>query len=184
MKNLSINPHVFDSILEKNEEILWISKPNFIAFLSTGLPFLAFGLMWGALDYSLFSAAKAQQNTPTLFIIMHLAPFYLSILNMFRLLLVYKNTYYGITKHRLLYRGGFFGIDSKSIEYDKVQSLEINVNPLENILKVGTIKVQLAAVGYNNRPQYNNFVGIETPNEVFKKVKETSRLARESHVLV
>jgi uncharacterized membrane protein YdbT with pleckstrin-like domain len=180
MNNPSINSQVFNPILDKGEKLLWTDKPHFWAFLATGVPFLIMGLCWGAFDYSVFKGAT--RATP--FMLFHLAPFFLSVGNILRLLLVYQNTYYGITNRRLLFRGGFFGIDCKSIEFDKIQSLEVNINPLENVLRVGTIRAQLASAGYNNKTQTQNFIGIVSPYDIYKKVKEASTMSRESQVLV
>jgi hypothetical protein len=190
------NKNNFGPILESDEQILWTGKPFFPIFLATGIPFLIFGLLWGAFDLQFvhLSQKTGEENINGFlipFMAIHLAPFYLSVLNILRLSLVYKNTLYAVTNKRLLFRGGFFGINYKSLEYDKIQNIEVAVNPLEKICNVGTIKAQTAGFAYNQGFSFNGqfnsnhkIIGISSPYEVFKKIKETSSLVKDSQLLI
>src|SRR5690554_582770 len=176
-------PPEFEAVRDNNETIYWVDQPTFVPFMSTGIPFLIIGIIWFLISYPLmsnilFDASFSFVAFPLgLFYVLHQFPFYGSILNMIRLLLVYKNTYYAYSNKRLMVRTGFFGTDFKIIDYDKIQNLEINVNPLEKLFNVGTIRVFSGEVVVrNNRSQsvYTSFRAIKDPYQVFKELKTVS----------
>ena len=51
----------------------------------------------------------------------------------------------------------------------KIADLEVNVNPLENALGVGTIRARLDAT-----KMYYSFTGIENPYGVYKELKKVA----------
>jgi uncharacterized membrane protein YdbT with pleckstrin-like domain len=173
-------PPEFASVKDDDETIFWTGRPRFVPFIAQGIPFLIFGLIWGAFDsmfFSQFNALGGMQGFMFLFMLLHLFPFYGSILNMLRLILVYRNTFYAYTDKRLMLRSGFFGIDFKAIDYDKIQNLEVNVNPLERFLNVGSIKVftgEYQTTKNGTRAIFSQFTAIENPYEVFKQIKQVS----------
>jgi hypothetical protein len=71
-------------------------------------------------------------------------------------------------------RSGFWGIDIKAIDYDKIIDIEVNVNPIENLFGVGTIKAFSGGAGDDSRRLNDRFIAISNPYEVFKKIKEVS----------
>ena len=173
-------PPEFDAVKDNDETIYWTGQPKFIPFLAKGIPFLIIGLLWGAFDLfflmNMMSIGVAQPFI-WIFMLLHLFPFYGSILNMFRLALVHHNTFYAITSKRLMLRTGFFGIDFKAVDYDKIQNLEVNVGPLEKLFNVGTIRAftgEYAHTKNGTRPLFNEFIAIEEPYEVFKQIKQVS----------
>ncbi len=182
MKQFENIPPEFEAVKDDHEEIYWTGKPLLIPFLATGVPFLVIGMIWGVITFSFFSDGFMFNEFMfngfmTMFMILYLFPFYGSILNMLRLILVYQNTYYAYTNKRLMLRTGFFGTDFKTIDYDKIQNIEVNVNPLERLLHVGTIKMYTGEVGRSKNGTYSiytNFIGIENPYEVFKQIKQVS----------
>ncbi len=178
MKRLENIPPEFEAIKDDNETIFWSSKPTFIPFVATGIPFLIVGIIWGIIDFSIFrNGFMYLGGWLNLFMLLHLFPFYGSIINMIRLVLVSNNTYYAYTNRRLMLRTGFFGTDFKTIDYDKIQNIEVNVNPLERVLNVGTIKIYTGEVGRSKNGTYSiytRFIGIKNPYEVFKQLKQVS----------
>jgi hypothetical protein len=135
-------PRAFEVVKDADEEIHWLGKPNFWAFITRGIPFLCIGLIWGAIDYFGFirNMDSEMAGFAIPFFALHLFPFWASILNMVRLFLVHGNTYYAFSNKRLMMRSGFWGTDFKVIDYDKISDLEVNVYPIENSLGVGTIQ--------------------------------------------
>jgi len=169
----------FESIRYQNEEIFWAGKPAFVPFLVTGIPFLIFGLIWGAIDYYAFILPMGKGNGQFLgfaipFFALHLAPLWLSILNMLRLFLVHGNTFYAFSSKRLLARTGFWGADFKTVDYDKIFDLEVNVNPVESMFGVGTIRAFSGRTTSKGARIYDRFTAISNPYEVFKRIKEVS----------
>jgi uncharacterized membrane protein YdbT with pleckstrin-like domain len=113
----------------------------------------------------------------TLFMLFHLFPFWGSLLNMIRLVLIYRNVSYAITTKRVMLRSGFFGIDFKAVDFDKIQNIEVNVGPLEKMYNVGSIRIfsgEAASTKNGMRSLYDTFKAIENPYAVFKQLKQVS----------
>jgi hypothetical protein len=170
-------PQQFRVVKDADENFIWAGEPMFLPFLCTGIPFLIFGLLWGALDYFGFiqHIGKIKNGPPPGFLIpffaLHLLPLWISIINIFRLILVHKNTFYSITNKRVMMRSGFWGIDFNAIDYDKISDIQVTVNPLENILGVGTIRISAGKVNSKGSSLTDDFIGVQNPYEVFKKIK-------------
>ena len=166
-------PKQFLAVKDNDEQFLWIGEPQFLPFVCTGIPFLIIGFAWGAIDYFGFiQHVKANQmGFAVPFFAMHLFPFWGSILNIFRLILVHKNTFYTITNKRVMMRSGFWGIDFNAIDYDKISDIQVTVNPLENMLGVGTVRFSAGKVSSKGNPLTDDFIAVVNPYEVFKKVK-------------
>jgi PH (Pleckstrin Homology) domain-containing protein len=172
-------PQAFQAVRDKDEKFLWVGMPARVPFLVSGIPFLVLGCIWGSIDYFGFIRHMGGPHGIPLgfaipFFALHLFPFWGSILNMVRLTLVVGNTYYAVTSRRLMFRSGFWGTDFKSIDFDQIVDLEVNVNPIENGYGVGSIRVVTAGLTSRGRPIFESFVGISNPYEVFKKIKEAA----------
>lgn len=174
--NLTSTPKQFEQILDKEEKSFWIGKPKFIPFLTTGLPLLILGIIWFCIDYFGFikNMDSEMAGFAIPFFLLHLMPFWVGILNIFRLILVYNNTYYTYTNRRIIMRSGFWGTDFKAIDYDKISDIEVNVNPIENMFNVGTIKAFSGYVNNKGNRVYDSFIAIENPYDVFKMIKQIS----------
>jgi len=169
-------PSQFSNVVDRDEKFFWIGEPALLPFVLSGVPFLIFGLIWGAFDYFGFirHMPPGQMATMIPFFALHLFPFYASILNMFRLFLVHKNTFYAETNKRVMMRSGFWGLDFKMIDYDKISDVEVNVNPIENMMGVGTLRFYSGRTNSKGNSITDNFMAVPDPYEVFKKVKEIS----------
>ncbi|MBS3991193.1 MAG: PH domain-containing protein [Erysipelothrix sp.] len=175
-------PAEFEVVKDYDEHILWNGKPSFVPFLAQGIPFLLIGLVWGAFDYffvmSILNDGFGGMSTFLIpFMLVHLFPFWGSILNMFRLALVYKNVSYAITTKRVMLRSGFFGIDFKAVDFDMIQNMEVNVGPLEKLFNVGSIRLfsgEAMSTKNGMRSMYDTFKAIENPYGVFKQLKQVS----------
>ncbi len=177
-------PPEFEQVKDDNESILWVGQPKLVPFLVQGVPFLIFGFFWGAFDFFFImnfmsvGPVGGFGNLLSIFFLLHMFPFYGSILNMLRLMLVYRNTRYAYTNKRLMFRTGFFGIDFKAVDYDKIQNIEVNVGPLEKLLNVGSIRFftgEFTTSGdHGTRSIYNQFKAIEDPYAIFKAIKQIS----------
>ena len=164
----------FDVIKDDDESIIWVGSPEFIPFILKGVPFLMFGILWGTFDFFFFLNADDKDIALNLFMLLHMAPLWLSIGNFARLILVHPNTHYAYTNKRLLLRSGFWGIDFKSIDFDKISDIEVNVNPIEAIFSVGSILTYTGRVNDDRTSTTDNMIAIKLPYEVFKQIKKIS----------
>jgi len=174
-------PPEFEAVKDNDETILWTGQPALIPYLTRGIPFLIFGLFWGFFDLFFimnmikFGGGMGLFMIPFFFV--HLFPFYGSILNIVRLALVHRNTRYAVTNKRLMLRSGIWGIDFKSLDYDRISNLEVNVNPLEKLFNVGSIRAytgETVVTRNSSRSVFNEFISIADPYEVFKQIKQVS----------
>ncbi len=160
---------LFNEVLDDDEEIIWSGKPSFLPFILWWFGFLIFGIIWWIMDLKIL-----QKPWFNLFMIIHTVPFWWSILNMIRLWFVFPNTAYAYTNKRVLIRWWFRWIDYKAIDFDKIQNIEINVNPIENYLKVWTIEIFSWETTSKWGSLTNDMIWIKEPYTVFKNLKKTS----------
>lgn len=165
-------------ILDNDEKVLWEGKPTFLPFVASGLPFLGFGIIWGIMDYGFIQKAFTSPSSLDLtfvpFFLLHLMPLWLGFLNVARLFLVFNNTTYATTNKRILLRTGFWGIDFKSIDYDKILDVRVDVNPFESMFGVGSIKINTGLMGGRGTSIYDSITAIHNPYGVFKQIKTVS----------
>ena len=169
-------PQEFNAVRDKDEQILWAGRPVLAPFLLTGIPFLMIGLIWGSIDY--FGFIRQMKGIPAGFAIpffaLHLFPLWGGIANMARLVLVSGNTFYAFTNKRLMMRSGFWGTDFKTVDYDKITNMEVDVNPIENMMGAGTIRAYSGSTNSRGNPVADQFTAIQQPYDVFKRIKEAS----------
>lgn len=175
----------FRDILDSNERIIWSDKPHILVHLASGIPFLIIGILWGIMDSFIFGGFMSFDGGfgmggmfgfLSIFMLLHMMPLWLGVGNMIRLILVYRNTYFCYTDKRIIIKTGFMGVDYKIKDFYDIGNVEVNVGPLENMLGVGTIRIDEEYVhGHNNsrRRVGNRFYGIKNPYDVFKALKET-----------
>ena len=167
----------FESVTEPGEKILWQGKPVFLPFVLHAIPMLAFGMFWGAFDLGLIGAVSrnpAHQASPSFlvfFLILHSFPAWGSILYSIYLVLVHGNTLYAYTNRRMLMRGGLFATSFKSIDYDRIQELDVTVGLLDRLFDVGTVRAFSGSLTSKGARIYDRFVSIRDPYGVYRAIK-------------
>jgi hypothetical protein len=168
----------FDSVKDDDEEILWTGKPKFLPYLATGVGAGIGAFIFVGIYYLMTKNVKNEDGSTGGFQIWFAAlPIGFFLWEFFRKMFSYGNTSYGYTNKRVMIRTGFIGTDFKSIDYDKISDIEVTVNFIERAFNVGTIKF------FSGRTEtdegrttklYDRWEAIESPYEVFKKVKQVS----------
>jgi membrane protein YdbS with pleckstrin-like domain len=168
----------FESVTEPGEKILWQGKPVFVPFVLHSIPILTFGMFWGAFDLGLLgavngNAAHHAANASFLipFLILHSFPAWGSILYCIYLVLVHGNTLYAYTNRRMLMRSGLFATSFKSIDYDRIQELDVTVGLLDRLFDVGTVRAFSGSVTSKGARIYDRFVSIRDPYAVYRAIK-------------
>lgn len=168
----------FRDILDTNERIIWSDKPHLLVHLATGFPLLIIGILWGIMDSFFFMNFMAFGggffNFLSIFMLLHMMPLWLGVGNMIRLIFVYRNTYFCYTDKRVIIKTGFMGVDYKTKDFYNIGNVEVNVGPIENMVGVGTIRIdeEYVRTGKHSRRVGNRLYGIQRPYEVFKALKE------------
>ncbi len=167
----------FQSVTEPGESVLWQGKPVFWPFVLHAVPILVFGLVWGAFDLGLVGAAAHNVARPTdshvlgFFMIAHSIPAWGGVLYFLYLVLSYGNTRYAYTNRRMLMRGGVLGTSFKSIDYDRIQELDVVVGFVDRLFDVGTVRAFSGATTAKGAPIYDSFVSIRDPYAVYRAIK-------------
>ncbi len=166
-------------ILDKDEAVLWSGRPHPAPFFASGIPFLIFGLCWGAFDYFGFirhmvSRPNAESAIMIPFFALHLFPFWLALANFVRLPVVYRNTVYALTNRRVIIQGGFWGLSFQSIDYDQIQETTVSIGPVEKMVGCGSVRIFSGRTSAKGANIYDSFTGIDHPYDVYKQLKQVS----------
>lgn len=193
------NITVFEPILGNDEIVIEIFKPNkirevlircivsslFLLLFGGGL--FTFGLL-GVLGVVQFTAdvLDAEGNVigtqpdplGALPILIFGGAILLFILvNIVINIVAYKKKWFCYTNKRIIVRNGVIGVDYKTLDYELIGGISVNVSFLDKLVKpeTGTISFASAAspVYQNNKgiSQYM-FTSIDKPYEAYKRIKE------------
>ncbi len=146
---------VFDDILQSDEQIIKIYKPNKKAYYRNAyLPFIIFPVI--------------------IFSIILLALILPAVIIYFCYKKNYDTSYYCYTNKRLIIRHGVFGANYESLWYKDVTSTSVNVSLIDKGLNTGNLTFKSPSIHstHNNMPRYFTFYHIENPYKVIKEIGE------------
>ena len=171
--------NVFDIVLEKDEQIIEMFKPNkfklffksifawTLVLFSFLIP-LALGMfdVEGGMDFNKQTAVYLLIPIG-IFVICEVV--YILFLNMY-----YKKTVYAYTNKRLLIRTGVIGVDYKSLDLKSVGAMDVYVSLFDKLLRknTGTLRFGSMSSPMNSSASFYQFAHIEKPYEVYKNIKE------------
>ena len=184
----------FADILDENETLLWVDKPNRRAWMTNGYFFLAFGLVWGMLFIVPFFLAILTNGSPldgrvmanvaivVMMLAIYGAPCWLCIVYLYWLHCAEKKTVYAYSDKRVLIRRGGFGVSYTTIGYEDIRYVTVRVGWFESQRGTGSLFLetgvwQAFCFGLD---QWNpkRFVGIEKPYEVAKMINAQIQAAK------
>ena len=180
------NEKLFESILDNDEKIVEIFKPNFVRFVLLSsiiigiflIPFFVVGIFMVLGDPDILVsgivflafAAFALLITP--------------ITNSVR----YSKTAYCYTNKRIIIRTGFIGADFETLDFDMIGGMNVKVDFLDKLTKPNTGSILFASPaspmlqnGQNGGGGAYAFRHIENPYDVYKRVKEFSSKNRDGN---
>ena len=181
------NKELFAPILQEDEEIIKVIKPNKTRYVYLGgLAYTLLALipiLFMAVPIGMAIESFAEYGTPEPLVI-ELSVFggllLLGIITTWvGLSMSYKKTFYAYTNKRILIRRGFIGVDYATLDFEMIGGLMVNVNFLDRLMKgsdnPGTITFGSAAspVLYtrNGRTAAYAFRSIDHPYEVYRDLK-------------
>jgi membrane protein YdbS with pleckstrin-like domain len=169
----------FDQIKDKDERILWTERPKLVPYLFTGTGgaflMIAFSIAW--IVFSL-NAKMENGSSPGYFWLFGLISFLQGAYIFGKKLFSYNKTVFAFSNKRIMIRSGIFSSSFKIINYDKIVDMEVKVNMIEKMYKVGSILFfsgQTKTDDGNTHKLYDRWEAIPEPYEIFKKVKEHYR---------
>ena len=187
-ENKVLDATLFDNVLEKNEQVLKVIKPNKFKLIFYWMINTFWINLWIAIIGILpIVSTDLENNTHTpwgyymITVAIILVVFVVAAILAY---VYYKNCYYAYTNARILIRTGIVGIDYKSLDMRYVGALNVRVGFWDKILKqeTGTITFgsmsspmsSSKAVGYN-------FAHVEKPYELYKEMKQVVEEVKEKY---
>jgi hypothetical protein len=168
-------PPEFEAVTEPGEKVLWTGRPVFWPFVLHAVPILIFGAIWGLMDLGILGKAATSKGHVDLFLFgfgfLHAFPAWGSLLYAAYLVMVHGNTAYAYTNRRLLMRSGVVGTSFTSVDYDRIQELDVTVGVIERLFGVGTVRAYCGRNTSKGARIYDQFVSIANPYDVFRAIK-------------
>ena len=180
--------NLFDNVLEKNEKVIKIIKPNKLKLFVYWLGYAFWINVWIALIGiipMIGTSLETNTNIPW--------QYYMIVVGVIVIIFVvtailaqiyYKNNYFAYTNARILIRSGIIGIDYKSLDMRYVGALNVRVGFWDKILKqeTGTITFgSMSSPMANSKAVGYNFAHVEKPYELYKEMKQVVEEVKEKY---
>jgi len=168
----------FADVLEKNETIVKVYKPNKTKFW-TAFILTAF-ISWVWVYAILFGAFESGSFDSSLFWLLFWVSNGVFVGGMLFTILFgaiyYKNRYYAYTNKRIIIRSGIIGVDFKSLEFKTLTATIVRVTPLDKILRrnTGNLRFGSPAAPVGNLYTMNpyTFKHLVKPYDTLREIKE------------
>ena len=172
---------IFEPILDKNETIIKVFKPNktklfwssllatfFISFFVVLWAVFAIGL-GGGFENSWLIAIIAFLGFQAIILLIAIG-----FTSMY-----YNKLFYAYSNKRIIIRTGIFGVDYKSLDMSMIGAVNVNVSLLDKMLgkntgsiKFGSMASPIVASGNNGGVNPYHFSNILTPYETYRELKD------------
>lgn len=163
------------NILSSNEKVIWEGKPKFAPYFISQLTlFTCFSLI--LIVGALLAAADGQIGPSIFFFILG----FIFVISPIISYLYYRKIYYAITDKRIIFQSGIIGTDFNSVDFDKIQSLNVNVGLIDKLFggNTGTISVFSGLVAHTGQGGSvsvpHSLIFIEDAYSVYEKLKKVS----------
>jgi hypothetical protein len=168
----------FKDILEKDEKIVKVYKPNKLKFWVAYLLLFVFGIsIW---SFCICLGAVPEVGKPfdadLFWLLFRISLGVFVVLIFFEILfgaIYYKNKYYAYTEKRIIIRSGVIGVDYKSLEFKSLTATIVNVTFIDKILGQNTGSI---IFGSPSSPMVDHmpytFKHIAEPYLVMREIKE------------
>ena len=168
--------NLFDNILDSDEHIIKVLKPNKLKFVFGGVVSLSF-VLFLFLAVSLVAILvpdEAVNPISPLYCLIPVGIFVLTVaISIVRCLVVYSKRYYAYTNKRVIIRCGFIGVDYKSLDMEMIGAINVNVSLIDKMLhkNTGTISFGSVASPIIGNGSMFSFYSIQNPYEFYKEIK-------------
>ena len=169
---------LFDKILDEDEKIIKVFKPNKVKFFVSVLVTVFLALIFFVI-FSFLPIFVPDEEGFVLGAIYLLIPFgffvFAEILALVLGKIYYKNVFYAYTNKRVVIRSGIFGVDYKSLDLSMIGAVDVYVSLLDKILKkdTGTIifgSMASPMIASRGESKYR-LANIVMPYETCKEIK-------------
>jgi len=182
------NKEFFSSVLQKEESIVEVFKPNrkrfvnltifrnAIASLVTLIFPAIFVLVFALSENSNKENTKMYYLIPGLIALLIVLGFVVSVIVR---AVVYNKTYYCCTNKRIIIRRGFIKVNYQTLDYNLIKELNLQIDVFDKMMKPNTgtiIFVSKTSSSSDKEDTSYYFAHIEQPCENYEKIKEYSFL--------
>jgi uncharacterized membrane protein YdbT with pleckstrin-like domain len=157
------------NILEPKEKVIYEGKPEFAPYIVSTL----FASLVAGVIVAVFVGIYLKSVILGLAAGIVILVFGIVLANM-----SYARIYYAITNKRAIFQSGIIGRDFKSVDYDRMQNVSVDVGILGAIFKVGTVKIFTGEIetvssgkNYSIQSKHDMFHYVSAPYEVLKKLQ-------------
>jgi uncharacterized membrane protein YdbT with pleckstrin-like domain len=176
IRYIFISMNEISKILEANEKVVYEGKPEYAPYIAAAALSFLFGIAFIEIFLVVFI------KSVLLAVVIGITVFILGIVlsNM-----VYAQVFYVITDKRAIIQTGLIGRDFKSIDYDRMQNISVDVGALGVIFKVGSVNIftgEIETVGGKNpriEAKYDTFAYVASPYDVLKKLQTYLSMRKE-----
>ena len=191
-----------NNILESNEKVVWQGIVNRKVLVTILIMFLAVTFIIGGIVFAqqtinyTFNEQPKQISGSIVGIAIILIGLLISLLSFFSNIV--KN--YAVTQKRVIIKSGLIGTDFKSIYFDKIKNIIVDVGLIGKIFSVGSVKIDIGKTetystgggrtsrGYSQgqvrtRTMYDVLKHIDNPYEVYKYLQKTLEGRKKAYIL-
>ena len=187
---------VLNSIIEKDEKILWSGRGDLMSTIMHTIGFIALFAAIGSLLY--FVLGNLESGTCTIggrrrpveecnAMAQNISYIFFGIATLIPILTFFgfKATEYAISDKRFILKSGMIGADIRSVYYDQIRSVYVVVGLVGKIFGTGTIKIDTGrtkSYKRNNRSvtHYDKISNIKNPYEVYKILQNNISESKEN----
>jgi membrane protein YdbS with pleckstrin-like domain len=173
-----------DKLLDANEKVVWSGKPVKKAFVLPGLLSIPIGLIF--LGFAIFWMWGASSTGAPFFFTFFGLPFVLIAFGItfgpsLWQLLRYRNTEYMITNKRIITQTGAIGLDTRFVDFEKVQEVYVQIGVIDRLFGTGSVYAMTAGFsGFSPRGGfgygYGGFAGGRPSLSALKEPYEVQKL--------
>jgi uncharacterized membrane protein YdbT with pleckstrin-like domain len=180
------------NILEASEKVMWQGKVNRKALLFILIVLLiitfAIGIFFltkETINYT-SNGNPAQISGKIIGLVIIILGLFISLLTFFQDLV--KD--YAVTEKRIIIKSGIIGTDFKSIYFDQIRNIFVDVGLIGKIFKVGSIKIDIGKTEtystsgrsreIRTKTMYEVLKHLDSPYDVFKNVQQTLETRKET----
>lgn len=169
---------LFERIIDNDEKIIKIFKPNKTKLFISGILKVIFSLFLFVL-MGVLAILFPEEGMPVehIYLVIPIGIFVLAILlSIILISIYYKNVYYAYTNKRLIIRSGIFGIDFKSLDMGMIGAVDVYVSLIDKLLRKDTGTISFGSMASPMMTQQNGgsgyrFSHVLAPYETYKEIK-------------
>lgn len=169
--------NLFDNILDSDEKIIKVLKPNKFKFFWSSvlgaILFTIFFVGFGIMTITIPDEFGEVAPLGVFFVILAVVVV-LDFLLIFCTYLSYKKRFYAYSNKRVIIRCGVIGVDYKSLDIDMIGAIDVGVGLLDKLFRKNTGTISFGSVASPMTAGGGaafSFYAVQNPYELYKEIK-------------